>query len=95
MMCESDKTRRRVPLIERNTGGRFTPSQNSLEVTVDLPVQYIVYDRNCKRIGQDPQTIHGKINLVVGYKGTVDYLSEKRGHFPGGMGLLKEIPGRH
>lgn len=93
MMCESDKKSKRVPLVEKNSGGRFDPNLNSPEVTVHLPVQFIVYDKNCKRIGLDPQTIQGKISPVSGYRGTVDYISENRGHFPGGMELLKVIPG--
>ncbi|MGB9122962.1 MAG: hypothetical protein WCE73_20275, partial [Candidatus Angelobacter sp.] len=58
---------------------------------VYLPVQFIVYDKDCNRTGLDPQTIQGKISQVVGYRGTVDYFSEPRGHFPGNMELLKQI----
>jgi hypothetical protein len=95
MMCESENKRKRVPLVERNTGARFTPSKNSSEVTVYLPVQFIVYDKDCNRTGLDPQTIEGNISHVVGYRGRVDYVSEPRGHFPGNMELLKEITQGH
>jgi hypothetical protein len=93
MMCESARKSKRVPLVEKNDSGRFEPSLSSSEVNVSLPVKFIVYDRNCKKTGLDPQTIQGKISPVSGYRGTVDYVSEKRGHFPGGMELLKVIPG--
>jgi hypothetical protein len=95
MMCESENKRKRVPVVETNSGARFTPSKNSSEITVDLPVQFIIYDKHCNRTGLDPQTIHGKISQAVGYRGRVDYISERRGHFPGNMELLKEIAGGH
>jgi hypothetical protein len=94
MRCESDKTNKRVPLVEKNSG-RFEPNPNSSEINVYLPVQFIIYDKNCKKTGLDPQIIQGRISPVAGYRGTVDYVSEKRGHFPGGMELLKVISGRN
>lgn len=89
MMCDATKMRKRVPLLERNSGGRFAWNENSSAVQISLPVEFIKYDNNCNRTGLDPQTLRGELAPANAYKGTIDYVNDARGHFPGEMELLK------
>jgi nucleoside diphosphate kinase len=92
MKCESENKNRSVPIAQQRGPATFKPIDGSSDVNVFLPVQFLRYDRNCKQTGMDPElsTIRGRIKPVAAYSGTVDYVSG-RGHFAGGMTLVRMI----
>jgi hypothetical protein len=63
---------------------------------VDFPVQQIRYDDKCNRIGQDPpKTLTGYLDATRAYDGEVGYQTENGEAPPGGMILIKRLPGGH
>jgi hypothetical protein len=96
MKCESEHKNRSMPIARQRGPATFELIDGSSDINVVLQIQFIRYDRNCKETGMDPElsTIRGRIKPVAAYSGTVDYVSG-RGHFPGGMTLVRLIEAAH
>jgi hypothetical protein len=95
MMCGTrGSTRKKLLAKERGAPApRFEPIPNSSDIRVFLPVEFNVYDNNCKVIGKDLQTIQGRITPVIAYSGRVNYASESRGTYQGNMVLVRTLEG--
>ncbi len=93
MRCESENKNKRVRIADQRGAGTIKQISDSRDISVNLPVQFIRYNSNCVKTGMDPELsiIRGRIKPVAAYSGTVDYASSGRGHFPGGMTLVKLI----